>query len=712
MPEAEQFASEQSFRALADATPQIVWTLVEGRIRYLNERGRKYFGINQRQIPTRWAPVVHPDDLAAVQAAWRAALDGDGIWEEQFRLKRHDDVYRWHLGRAVPVRGDDGEITHWCGTSTDIDDLKNVQKGLEDREQLFRTMADTAPVMIWMTDEANKRTYFNKGWLDFTGRTLEEEIEFKWSNGVHPDDIDRCLKIYHDAHDERKPFRMEYRLLRYDDVYRWVLDHGAPIFDRAGEFSGFIGSCLDIHERRQLEDQIRFLAEASPVLTSSLDYESTLQMVAQLVVPKLADWCAVDMLTPTGDTQLVAIAHINPEKVEFGRKLREIYPVEMDAPQGVGNVIKTGKSEIYPDIPEEMFEDSSLDESYLDILRSVGLRSVLIVPLRARGQTMGAITLVWAESGRRYSESDLRFAEELARRAAIVVDNARLYNDAQRAREELQKLNANLEARVDERTDELSTAIENLRDEVDERRHAQFEMSRLNRLLESRNRELQDFAHVASHDLQEPLRKILSFSALLRSEYGDALGDDNFYVERIQDAAERMFNLIRDLLEFSRVASSGEAFTNVDLSDVVAEVLIDLDFRIAETSGRVEAEELCTIEADPLQMRQLFQNLIGNGLKFHREGVPPVVKVRSRHDRSACVIEIEDNGIGFDETYLERIFSPFQRLHARAEYAGTGMGLAICRRIVERHGGTLTARSRPGHGSTFVARLPIKQPEN
>ncbi|MFW5972963.1 MAG: CHASE domain-containing protein [Bacteroidota bacterium] len=233
--------------------------------------------------------------------------------------------------------------------------------------------------------------------------------------------------------------------------------------------------------------------------------------------------------------------------------------------------------------------------------------------------------------------------------------------------------------------------------------------------LERSNRELQDFAYVASHDLQEPLRKISTFTDLIIEEYGDRLDDDGReYLKRAKDAALRMSRLIKDLLAFSRIQTRTEPFRPVDLSDVVDDVLTDLDVLLESTGGRVVVESLPTLEADPVQMRQLFQNIIGNALKFHRPGVPPVVSLRSRTEevdgQLRWLIEIEDNGIGFDEKYLDRIFGPFQRLHGRTHYDGTGMGLAICRRIVERHHGSITARSSKGNGATFEIRMPATQP--
>lgn len=239
--------------------------------------------------------------------------------------------------------------------------------------------------------------------------------------------------------------------------------------------------------------------------------------------------------------------------------------------------------------------------------------------------------------------------------------------------------------------------------------------------LERSNRELQDFAYVASHDLQEPLRKISTFTDLVLEEYGSRLDEDGrLYLERVQGASVRMSRLIKDLLAFSRVKTKGRPFEEIDLNEIMSDVIGDLEVLIEEAGGTVEVGPLPVIEADPMQMRQLFQNLVGNALKFHRSEEPCVVQIRSTSvvspesdgqpdDEALCRIEVADNGVGFDEKYLDRIFSPFQRLHGRSRYEGTGIGLAICRRIVERHAGTIDARSTPGVGSTFVVELPLRQ---
>jgi two-component system sensor kinase FixL len=260
--------------------------------------------------------------------------------------------------------------------------------------------------------------------------------------------------------------------------------------------------------------------------------------------------------------------------------------------------------------------------------------------------------------------------------------------------------------------------------DITEQKRAEAQLKALAADLLHSNRELQDFASVASHDLQEPLRKIQTFADELAENSGSSLGaESRDTLKRIQNAAGRMQRLINDLLSLSRITSKAQPFVPVDLNKVLNEVLIDLEVRINETGGRVDQQGLSSIEAEPLQIRQLFQNLVGNALKFSSPGRPPIVTVCGEliggEERLAgtseaqpeplCKITVQDNGIGFDEKYVDRIFAMFQRLHGRNEYEGTGMGLAICRRIAEHHGGEITAQSIPGTGSMFTVTIPAKR---
>jgi signal transduction histidine kinase len=367
----------------------------------------------------------------------------------------------------------------------------------------------------------------------------------------------------------------------------------------------------------------------------------------------------------------------------------------------------------------------------IDLRKNGQVGASLEVVLSGRGQRlMDSVRRITAEAeaeGRARRAQSLAEVEAGGRRALFTFGivnllafafvgltfhlNRRELNTRERAHARLQEANDNLERRVQERTAQLTA---------------------MNMELERSNRELQDFAFVASHDLQEPLRKIQAFGDLLKTEYQQTLGEEGRdFVERMQAASGRMNTLINDLLTFSRVTTRAQPFTLVDLTKVAQEVLRDLETRVQQTGGRVEIGALPEIEADPLQMRQLLQNLIGNALKFYRPGVAPIVKldshcvsendeVRGEVDglgepseaaNGFCQIAVTDNGIGFEEKYLDRIFTPFQRLHGRSEYEGTGMGLSVCRKIVERHGGAITARSQPGVGSAFLITLPIKHSE-
>lgn len=246
--------------------------------------------------------------------------------------------------------------------------------------------------------------------------------------------------------------------------------------------------------------------------------------------------------------------------------------------------------------------------------------------------------------------------------------------------------------------------------DVRERKRAEDEMRSFTKQLQQSNRELEDFAYVASHDLQEPLRKIQAFADLLKTKHGATVTPQaRDYLDRMQSAAKRMQVLINDLLSFSRVTTKAQPFAPVNLAGIAHEVAKDLEVRAHETGGHIEIRELPVIDADPLQMRQLLQNLAANALKFHRPDVAPVVTIAGEIGSDGCArITVADNGIGFEAKYADRIFTMFERLHGRTKYEGTGIGLAICRKIAQRHGGDIAAAAVPGEGATFTVTIPAR----
>ena len=308
------------------------------------------------------------------------------------------------------------------------------------------------------------------------------------------------------------------------------------------------------------------------------------------------------------------------------------------------------------------------------------------------------ISILWSEFEWRNERKLTIFVQDISERKDAERSREQLVRELETERERLRKLSLTLEERVRDRT---------------------IDLERLNRELQATNRELREIANVASHDLQEPLRKLRAFADLLSSEYGEVLDEGGrFYTQRIFRISERMSKLINDLLAFSGVVTTGAPYKKVNLSAIADDVITGLQREIRDAEATIDVEPLPEVEVDPVQIRELFEQIIDNALVYSRPDVPPSLTIRGTvetdnidgSDGTLCILEFTDNGIGFDEQYAGRIFAPFQRLSGRASTGGTGMGLTICRRIAENHRGSITARSVPGEGSTFVVTLPVRQP--
>jgi PAS domain S-box-containing protein len=412
--------------------------------------------------------------------------------------------------------------------------------------------------------------------------------------------------------------------------------------------------------RRRLDEADRVIASHRPGDPNGREARPASGIVAERLAMSILEQAAEPIIVldahdriTHSSRQAAVLAGQDP----LGKAFETVFPLRMqdDSPSIGGHII--GREAIFERADERRF--------YVHYSRS---------PLRDQsGSDIGSVIVLADISRSKQVEEELR-----------------------RSRKDLQRLNESLEERVLLRTRELSRA---------------------NIALINKNRELQDFAYVASHDLQEPLRKISSFADLLTSEFGSELHEDAIaYLDRMRGAAIRMSDLLRGLLAFSRVLTEARPFRMVDLKSAIEDVVSDLQVLIEETGASIEIGTMPSVEADAVQMRQLFQNLIGNSIKFAKDGKTPAIRIKAKLVESGgsekemvARIEVADNGIGFDQKYLDRIFAPFQRLHGRSAYPGTGMGLAICRRIVERHHGDLTAESAPGEGARFVVTLPVVQ---
>ncbi|HKO25580.1 MAG TPA: GAF domain-containing protein, partial [Chloroflexota bacterium] len=345
---------------------------------------------------------------------------------------RHDDRA---AQRLEPARSPLPHLVALEGVAHDITADKRAEDALQESEERFRIMADTAPVLLWVSGPDGLCTFFNKPWLHFTGRTLEQEVGNGWAEGVHPDDLGRCLDTYRSAFDARHPFTMEYRLHHADGTYRWVLDTGVPCFLHTGGFAGYIGSAIDITERRRDEDAQRFLATPTTVLTASLDYETTLQSLAGLIAPALADACVIYMVGPDQALHQVGLAHVDPRKDTLAREILRAYPTDPDdAANPLSRTLRTGRPELVPVVSDAMYVAQARDAQHLQLLRALNITSLVAVPLVAHGRTIGALACMVTGAGRRYGPGDLVLIEELARRAALAVEHARLHAAEQAAR--------------------------------------------------------------------------------------------------------------------------------------------------------------------------------------------------------------------------------------------------------------------------------------
>jgi PAS domain S-box-containing protein len=412
--------------------------------------------------------------------------------------------------------------------------------------------------------------------------------------------------------------------------------------------------------RREAEAAQRrwaFLAEASAILSSSLDYETTLASVARLAVPTLADWCSVDIVTDDGDIHALAIAHRDPARMKEAERLQRRYPASIDDRHGVARVIRTAQAELYADVPDSMLAEAARDEEHLRILCEAGLRSLMIVPLVGRGRTLGAISLAVTDTDRRFGAADLLFAEELAGRAALAIDNARLYREVQDA--------------------------SRLKDE---------------------------FLATLSHELRTPLNAMLGWARLLRTGDLDAETVEKA-LESIERNTQAQSQLVSDILDVSRIITGKLRIDRrpLDLASVV-DAALDAIHPAADAKGIALCATLdrsLRITGDGDRLLQVIWNLLSNAVKFTPTGGQ--VSVQMRRDGGAIEIQVADTGSGIAPDFLPYVFDRFRQGDASTtrHHGGLGLGLAIVRHLVESHGGTVTAESEgSGRGSRFTVRLP------
>ncbi len=770
-------ASETRFRQLADAMPQIVFAArPDGHVDYFNRRWYEYTGFPNDGIggEAGWVDVHLPGELDRVRELWGHAVRTGEPYQIEYQLRRADGQWRWHLGRAAAVRDDDGRIVRWYGTNTDIDDQKRLELTLDDtkrfnesvlhslpghlavieedghilavneswrqfgvangqppdfdwttgnyfaacrreengeraatgiravargergafemeypchgagveryfllRANRFRgdgpvrlvvthenitervvaerqvreaasqlaQLTEGVPLLMWACRPTGECDYLSRQWLDYTGRGLVEQLGYAWLDALHTEDRERTAAAWERAVAAGGGFDQEYRLRRHDGAYRWFAVRGIPLRDQTGTVVRWFGSCTDVDDRVQQEELLGRLVE-----------ERTLALHEQKIfLNAILDNVAEGIVACDADGHLQL----------FNAATRRIHGLPFE-----------------PLTPERWVEHYQLFEA--DGVTPMPTDRIPLV--RAwRGEPVDDVELVVRAAGQ--PERYLRcYGQQLRGH------DGRVFG-----------------------------AVVSMRDMTHQREYER-ELVRTADALRVSNQELEKFAYIASHDLQEPLRKIQAFGTRLADKFREAVGEQGKdYIDRMLDSAGRMRQLIEDLLAFSRVTTKSVAFIPVDLNGVARDVLSDLDERLTRSGGRVQVGTLPTVPGDQSQLRQVFQNLIVNALKFAKPGEPPVVQVSAvpldqlpagaspQTSGTGWRITVADNGIGFDPQYADRIFELFQRLHGRGEYEGTGLGLAIVRKIALRHGATIAAHSRQGHGSEFVIDWPTPE---
>jgi PAS domain S-box-containing protein len=624
-------------------------------------------------------------------------------------------------------------------------------------EERYRFLAEAQPDQIWTALPSGEVDYVNQRVLDYFGRSFQDQVSDGWTNGVHPDDLPRTIELWRQCLETGKPYENEVRLLRAaDETYRWHLVRAVPMRNRRGDVVKWFGSNTDIDDRVTAEETQRFIVEAGATLSSSLDYHVTLAALAKMAVPRVADWARVDILED-GRLRTIAVEHVDPVKLELAFELARRYPEDPDAAQGPPLVLRTGKSELVPEISEERLSELAVDDLHLGLVRELGLRSYMCVPLVARGRTLGVISFVAAESGRRYGPVDLALAEELARRASTAVENARLYREVEERAQAARVLetvgdgvflvDAEGTVRLWNQAAETITGI--AREDILGRRldellpgweHAAthtetlpFDVSGKERwlsisgvsldegtvyafrdLTEERALEQirQDLVSTVSHELRTPLAAIYG-SALTLARHDLELEQDmhNKLLEIIVEESGRLAEIVNELLLASQL-DSGRLEVHVEHCDGVAlaESVVDAARTHLPEGVTLELQppeaDLPPVVADEGHLRQVLGNIVDNAIKYSPSGGD--VRLRIEPADAYVRFTIADHGLGIPPAERSRIFEKFYRLDPDMTLGigGTGLGLYISRELVRQVDGRIWVESNQGSGSVFHVEIP------
>ena len=757
-------ASEERYRSLITATSQIVWnTNVAGEVINDLPTWRQFTGQpTSSTMGTGWLEALHPEDREKALSAWGKAIRENSLYYVEYRMRRHDGVYKNMEVRGAPVLQADGNVREWVGTCTDITGRKQYELALQESENLLRFATKTAAIGIWVLDFTDNVLKWDDSLLvlfDAPCEIKEKSLyaDF-WQSHCHPDDLARTAQERTQAIGSRTTYNGQYRIILPNGTIKHVHETTAIVQDQSGNALRMVGILQDLTERIQAEERFQLVVEHSPIAKILINQHGCISMMNhkceeifgyprnELMGRPFTALLPEELCAENTTLWKDVLAH--PEKQSANTELNLMglhkngHRIRIEIWRGhfyvagalyvLVSIIDVSAKYEAEQLRQEterrlrtLFDNSPdayfvIDPNAMKIMdcnhaaelmlggrheQIMNLSPEELVPVRP-GQTstpqMAAFNLRDAflhESGQRFEWLGMRLDGSLfwcdISASNIMIEDRRVIFAVWRDISRQKALEARLEDLVQKLNQSLKISMQ------------------ANEQLHKANTDLEQFAFVASHDLQEPLRKIQSFGemlgeALIGSKIEDAQIVD--YVTRMQSAAQRMRSLIDNLLAFSRVSKKDVPMEPMELREAVRCAYDDYSEKYSEANAHIHIAELPAIEGNLIQFTQLFSNLFGNAYKFRKKDDPLQVDITCELLGALCRIRFIDNGIGFEQQYAERIFGIFQRLHGRQEYEGTGIGLAICRKIVERHHGSITATGTLGKGATFTIELPLRQP--
>jgi PAS domain S-box-containing protein len=653
--------SEQLFRELAEHITDVFWVVETPlqKILYVSPAYEEIWGRSCQSLyenPGSFMEAVHPEDRPRLLAALDKQSRGEPV-DVDYRVMRPDSSIRWVRDRAFPIYDGRGKLCRIAGVAADVTERRDAVEALRQSEERFRRIVETANEGIWTLDAEARITLVNHRMAEILGYREDELLgRPKW-DFILDEDREHVQQLW-ERRRQGVSEQADVRFRHKDGREVWTSMSARPMTDAQGRFQGALDLFTDVSDRKRAERMTRFLADASATLAALVDYQSTLQKVARLAVPTFADWCAVDIAEPDGSLRRLAIAHVDPIKLELAHESYRRYPSEPNELHGPYRAFRTGQTDMVVEIPDALLVQRAKDAEHLRMLRALGFKSLMCVPLKARGKTLGVLSFVYAESGRRYTQTDLDFAEELARRAAIAIENAQLYAELRQA--------------------------DRLKDE---------------------------FLAMLAHELRNPLAPIRNALHIMKQP-----GAKGAAISEVRDMAERqvrqMARLLDDLLDVSRISRGMIELRKepVDLvllahrtMEAVRPLFEEREHQLIVSLG----PEPLRVSGDPTRLEQVLSNLLNNAAKYTDPGGR--IWLTAGREGDEIVLRVRDTGIGIAPEMLPRIFDLFVQAGRPLDRSqgGVGIGLTLVRRLIALHGGSVEAHSPGlGYGSEFVVRLP------